>query len=164
MNAEMWIPSIISALERQSGKKPCKKTVQKIFYLIEEAGDCVGLDYTIHFYGPYSADLDYELQNLIAKGGLTIEYTKYGHFISTTDKKTAEQNKLDDTAASVINSFGSKTPLELELLATTLFVQRNAEDASELEIASGVKRIKGAKYSDSQINAAIEELHTAHYF
>lgn len=164
MNTEMLIPSIISTLEGQSGRKPCKKTVQKIFYLIEETGDWVGFDYTIHFYGPYSADLDYELQNLIAKGTLTIEYTKYGHLISTTDKKAADQNKLDDAAANVIRDFGSKSPLELELLATTLFVQRNVEDAGEPEITSGVKRIKGIKYSDSQIKTAIEELHTAHYF
>ena len=35
---------------------PCKKTLQKIVFLIEAKHVNIGCDYGIHFYGPYSAD------------------------------------------------------------------------------------------------------------
>lgn len=158
------ILGVVSALKNLNGKDPCKKTIQKIFYLIEEAGDWVGFDYTIHFYGPYSADLDYEIQDMIGQGVLSIEYTQYGHLISTTNKNAGEQPELAELQRNVIAHFGGKPASELELLATALFVQRNTENAKADEIVFGVKRIKGTKYSDAQIESAIKELRAADYF
>lgn len=163
MNAVTVVSGVVSELENLTGSKPCKKTLQKIFYLIEEAGDQVGFDYTIHFYGPYSADLDYEIQNMIGQGLLSIEYTQYGHLISA-NKDIGAKPRLNKLQESVITHFGRKSAFELELLATALFVQRNTENVSSEEIASGVKRIKGAKYSDAQIRSAIEELIATDYF
>ena len=166
MNTAATVSGVVQALENLNGRKPCKKTLQKIFYLIEEAGDKIGFDYTIHFYGPYSADLDYEIQNLIGQGTLTIEYTKYGHFISAANKDEGNQPELDEVQKSVIENFGTMTASELELLATALFVQRNTEHANADEtdnIVFGVKRIKGTKYSDTQIKDAIKKL-AVNYF
>lgn len=164
MNVETIVSGVVSALENLTGKKPCKKTLQKIFYLIEEAGDQIGFDYTIHFYGPYSADLDYEIQDMIGQGELSIEYTQYGHLISTIDNHEVGKSELSELQENVIERFGMKSASELELLATALFVQRNTEDANVSEIVFGVKRIKGTKYSDAQIGSAIKELCAADYF
>lgn len=164
MNVETIVSGVVIALENLTGNKPCKKTLQKIFYLIEEAGDQIGFDYTIHFYGPYSADLDYEIQDMIGQGTLSIEYTQYGHLISTTDKDEGEELELTEIQGNVIERFGMKSASELELLATALFVQRNTENAKADEIVFGVKRIKGTKYSDAQIESAIKELRAADYF
>lgn len=164
MNTEKTILGVVNALKKLNGTDPCKKTLQKIFYLLEEAGDQVGFDYTIHFYGPYSADLDYEIQDMIGQGVLSIDYTQYGHFISTADKDEGRRLELTELQGNVIERFGMKSASELELLATALFVQRNTANANADEIALGVKRIKGTKYSDTQIESAIKELRTADYF
>ena len=63
MNRHETVVSVVNELMEVSKKAPCKKTLQKIVYLIEEAGGPKKFDYTIHFYGPYSADLDFEIQN-----------------------------------------------------------------------------------------------------
>lgn len=143
----------------KAGKKPCKKTVQKIVYLIQEAGEDLGFGYGIHFYGPYSADLDYEIQDLSASGMLAVEKKEYGHFLSVDiDEQSEINSSLID---STIERFGNKSPAWLELLATTLFVQREKGNA---HIAAGVEKIKGSKYSADEINQAISELRQAKYF
>lgn len=163
MLIEKPIISIIDGIKKVSGQSPCKKTVQKVVYLIEESGNSMGFDYTIHFYGPYSADLDYEIQNLSAKGSLEIEYTRYGHLISVPNEN-ADISELDAKTKVIIQYFGSKSASELELLATTLFVQRHLDETNAKKILPAVKKIKGTKYSDAQINHAVQELHVQQYF
>lgn len=143
----------------KAGKKPCKKTVQKIVYLIQEAGEDLGFDYGIHFYGPYSAELDYEIQDLSASGMITIEKQEYGHYLAVdiAENLDSDSQIIDST----IERFGNDSPVWLELLATTLFVQR---EKGSKNVVSGVEKIKGSKYSKEQINKAISELHQEQYF
>lgn len=144
-------------------EEPCKKTLQKIVYLIEEKGENLGFEYGIHFYGPYSAGLDYAIQNLSAEGQLRIEYQQYGHRLSTPWPPEEEPNSnsiIDQT----INVFGKKKPSELELIATVLFVQRETYSTDASELIRGVQKIKGEKYSESDILIAIEDLHKNNYF
>lgn len=153
---------VVKRLKTVTGDNPCKKTVQKIIYLIEEAGEPLGYNYSIHFYGPYSADLDYDIQYQSILGNLEIDYTDYGHLLSVVSSEKAAN--MSDKAIEVIETFGTKTPSELELLATTLFVQRKVSSIEPENILPTVKRIKGKKYSDSQINNAVQVLHESHYF
>lgn len=156
------IIDIVNELELVSGVHPCKKSLQKIVYLIEETGEQLGYSYTIHFYGPYSADLDYDIQKESLHGNLIIDYTDYGHLLSAPKDKAA--SRLSTRAMNVIRNFGQKSPSELELLATTLFVQRKVSSSAPEEILPTVKKIKGAKYSDPQINNAVQALHEYKYF
>ncbi len=158
------ILDVIQRLKHATGRAPCKKTVQKVVYLLEEAEESPEFDYTIHFYGPYSADLDYEIQDLAAQGVLNIDYTDRGHFISVNDTDEMGDVQLSVREQEIIDSFGKESPSKLELVATTLFVQRakNATDTSQ--ILPGVKKIKGSKYSDREICDAIGELHSQNYF
>lgn len=156
------ISSIIRALLENTNNPPCKKTMQKIVYLIEEAGEDLGYDYSIHFYGPYSAELDYEIQRLANDGDIQIEYTQYGHRLKTTDQ--TDFISLNAKVKNVIDAFGTKPASELELLATTLFVQRNIGDEKQAAILTGVKSIKGDKYTNEQINEAVLELQKNAYF
>lgn len=156
------IVSIIRRLKTVSGKDPCKKTIQKIVYLIEESGSPLGYDYTIHFYGPYSADLDYEIQGLSLVGSLRVDYTNYGHLLSVPKGK--QIRSLNQTIDNVIQNFGAKSPSELELLATTLFVQRKVSSNTPEVILPMVKKIKGTKYADSQIVTAVQTLHENDFF
>jgi uncharacterized protein YwgA len=154
--------SLVKSIQKIADKAPCKKTVQKIVYLIQEANEDLGFDYSIHFYGPYSADLDSEIRYLCSCGDLTMEVQDYGHILSVNDSldvpfaNTAIQN--------IITRFSANSPSDLELLATTLYVQREISGAANKNILDGVVRIKGAKYSEPQILAAIKELESNNYF
>lgn len=156
MGGERDDQRLLSIIQKiQSNGKPCKKTVQKMVYLIEEAGEDLGYEYGIHFYGPYSPDLDYSIQKLYNYGDLDVEITPYGHYISVISKITEKLSKIMN---KVIDNFGSKNPSELELITTTLYVQKKLESVTEPDVLEGVKRIKGSKYSDEEICQAMSEL------
>ena len=165
MNRHETVVSVVNELMEVSKKAPCKKTLQKIVYLIEEAGGPKKFDYTIHFYGPYSADVDFEIQKLTEVGYLFINYTDSGHLIEPTEEAKAHGiSKLPAEEKQIVNLFGKESPSSLELLATTLFVQRETKATDYGSILPGVKKIKGSKYSDSQIQTAVKKLHEQRYF
>ena len=45
---------IIKRINEEWGKKPGKKILQKMVFLIEEKGIDLGYEYGLHFYGPYN--------------------------------------------------------------------------------------------------------------
>ena len=63
------IVNIIESITKKNGA-PCKKTLQKMVYLIEKKGVSIGCDYGIHFYGPYSSDLDFAVREMCDEGVL----------------------------------------------------------------------------------------------
>lgn len=161
--AQRPVLGVIRRLGSVNGENPpCKKAVQKIVYLIEEAGEDLGYDYGIHFYGPYSAELDYELQDLNARGILGIDYTPYGHLLSAPE--ASGNIKLGKTAERILRSYGAESPSRLELLATALFVERGIRAKDKKGIIAGVKKIKGSKYSDEQIENAVLNLQQNGFF
>ena len=148
------IVSIVKKKTKTSGT-PCKKKLQKIVFLIEAKHDNLGCDYGIHFYGPYSADLDYAIRDLCNEGVLKIEYTDMEHKISVADD-SAVAAYSDSIINDVIENFGRETPSELELIATALYIYLRTNDIDR--ITNGVIKLKGAKYSEDRINKAIEKL------
>ena len=159
--------SIVEIVDQitKTQEAPCKKTLQKIVYLIEQKGANLGFDYGIHFYGPYSATLDYTVQQLCADGYLKIEYKNEGHIISKiSDVSISGNQNYVSIINNVVNQFGNMSPSELELISTALFVARNLDNINMDSIRSGVKKIKGAKYSDEQIGESINTLMQNEYF
>lgn len=148
------IVSVIDMITKLNGA-PCKKTLQKIVFLIEAKKVDLGCDFGIHFYGPYSADLDFAVRQLCDEGILDIEYTAKEHLISVVDQSAVKEN-TNDTISEVIASFGKEAPVELELIATALYVYQSLRDKNKIK--DGVKKIKGTKYSDSKIESAILKL------
>lgn len=154
--------AIISIVKRMSDKKgpPCKKAIQKMVFLIEAKGIDLGCDYGIHFYGPYSADLDFAIRELTDNDVLDIDYTETGHKISL--KNTAEVTYKNLDVQSIVDEFFDDTPSYLELLTTALYVyQQSLKQRSK--IADGVVKIKGNKYNGKQIESAILRLEETGY-
>lgn len=141
--------------------EPCKKTLQKIVYLIEAKHVPLGCDFGIHFFGPYSADLDFAIRQLNDEGIVNIHYTPMEHLISVTDGTIAKDYN-NPTVDKTIEEFASISPSDLELIATALYVFIQTKDRGR--IMDGVKKIKGNKYSDSRINWAIGKLNDTGYF
>ena len=153
------IVNIISRITRNN-KAPCKKALQKIVFLIEAKHVNIGCDYGIHFYGPYSADLDFAVRELSDDGVLKIDYTPTEHSISVLDDSVGKSynNKIVN---EVVDEFSKERPSELELLATALYVYLQVKDASRIK--AGVLKIKGSKYSESNIDDAIDRLRKTGY-
>lgn len=156
------IVSIVDKLTKRNGA-PCKKTLQKIVYLIEEKDVDLGCNYGIHFYGPYSSDLDFAVRELSADGVLKIKYSDTEHKISVVDASAYESDSIDgaEIIDSIIEEFGSETASELELIATSLYVYLQIKDPNK--IRDDVMKIKGTKYTAEKIDAAIKRLEKAGY-
>lgn len=153
------IVNIINRITQNSGA-PCKKTLQKMVFLIEAKQVNIGCDYGIHFYGPYSADLDFAVRELSDEGVLKINYTPMEHLISVVDGSVGESYE-NITVNEVVDEFSKEQPAELELLATALYVYLQVKDIDKIK--AGVLKIKGGKYSEQRIEAAIERLKKTGY-
>lgn len=149
--------AIVSIIDKitKNNCAPCKKTLQKVVFLIEAKNVNIGCDYGIHFYGPYSSDLDFAIRELSDAGILQIEYTPMEHRISVIDGSIGADFS-DETADSVIEEFSKDSPSELELIATALYVYIQTKDKDKVK--KGVLKIKGSKYSETRIDSAIERL------
>lgn len=144
--------------------QPGKKTVQKLFYLIERSGVHMDLDYGIHYFGPYSGKLDYQLHTLQMQGMINVQSQGSYQVITLLDDydcitpSEAEVNLID----RVIERFGNLPSIDLEVITTADFVARQlgqrSHDAIENDITQGVKRIKGNKFSEEKILEAIKRL------
>ena len=154
------IVSIIGKISNKNGS-PCKKTLQKIVYLIQAKNVDLGCDYGIHFYGPYSSDLDFAVRELCDEGILNIEYTLSEHKISVSNESFISEFN-NPIINQVIDEFAQDSPSELELLATALYVYLKVRDVDKIH--AGVVKIKGDKYSNQRINSAIHRLKTQGYF
>lgn len=159
MDQEKAILQIISEVTKMR-EAPCKKKIQKLVYLIEERQLELGFDYKIHIYGPYSADLDYTICELKAENCLDITYTNKGHILKCKRNITDE---MPEEMRFVINTFGTKTPLELELITTALYADRHLKDSNDRSIIEAVQRIKGKKFSENKIQNAISLLKETGY-
>ena len=156
------ILNLIKSIQEITNVAPCKKTVQKMIYLIQEANEDYGFDYSIHYYGPYSAELDSEIRYLCTCGELNMDISSHGHMLSVSTSFTNQP--LNQVTQNTITSFAMKSPSELELLATTLYVQREIHKTDIDNIVNSVTKIKGTKYSEAQIKEAIFELVKNGYF
>jgi len=147
---------------------PGKKMVQKLLYLMERKGLELGLDYRIHFFGPYSSILDNYLHALQNSEIIDIDTSGYTHTISVVDANICEREALSseekEIVRNVIDNFANKTALDLEAITTLDYVAMSMDRSDELdkqtkhEIIEGVRNIKGSKFSESQLNEYLEIL------
>jgi hypothetical protein len=115
--------------------------------------------------------LDYALHSLQAQALIEINTSAYTHTIcpiNTSETIDGDGFSEDDLRRVdfVINTFGHRTPLELEVLTTTDFVAnklKNQGVANDTNILQGVKKIKGTKFSDDEITQSIKALKKYRY-
>ena len=142
---------------------PGKKMVQKLIYLIERKGIDLGLDYRIHFYGPYSSDLDQYLHLYESEGLLKIDTSGTTHKINMiSNNKDTSLTHIEETIINdIISKFISKSPQDLEILTTTDFVACDLIEKDRLStegIIASVKKIKGSKFTVQEILLCIKSL------
>lgn len=147
-------------------KEPGKKKVQKLMYLIERRGVSLNLNYSIHFYGPYSAALDDEIHTLAAQGVLDIVIEGATHKIKAKSPNgdlsglTSEEARIVE---EIKRDFADKAALELEAMTTLDYVAHTLlDDRGDMEqVVQEVKKIKGDKFEVPRLRQEYEELKEA---
>lgn len=131
--------------------EPGKKMLQKLMYLIERKGVDLDLNYSIHFFGPYSSKLDDMMHILESYDELSIDTSGSTHIIRLGDNPISgrlgdeDQQKVD----YVLNHFIEKTAHELEAITTLDYVATVMfkGKGTDQQIIDKVKQIKGTKFS-----------------
>ena len=171
------IEKLVAVLKRISQfQKPGKKTLHKIVYLLERKGIDLGFGYSIHYYGPYSSELDFAVHSLVMQGVLEIIKDGMTHRISLTENADLlgedarilfDENQLR-LIDEIISSFANKSAHDLEVLTTTDYVAQqimpNGNPGYKEKIIEGVRKIKGNKFSLNKIKETITVLEQNGYF
>ena len=142
--------------------EPGKKMLQKLMYLIERDGLNLDLNYSIHFFGPYSSKLDSALHTLESYDEISIDTSGPTHIIrrGTSESRgtleTQDQKKVD----FVLNNFINKSAHDLEAITTVDYVASKMLEnkGSDQEIIDRVRQIKGTKFSKECLSGCLQTL------
>jgi uncharacterized protein YwgA len=150
---------------------PGKVKIQKVIYFLQEACDVdLGYKFFMHYYGPYSNELNDTLQEMKAKSLLQFTLviypsSYYGYDIKIPDEKASEAvqlpKKIQDKADKIIALFNTEDAQNMELLSSTHFVRSILkEQGKEFDKESVVDEVQllKPKFEQGKITEAYEEL------
>lgn len=145
--------------------------IQKICYFLKAKGIPLGFEFDMYHYGPYSQDLYFRMDELIADGVIADQSTQTSRSDYVPAKAIDEllgsfSGMLDPIKSDidlVIDLFSDLSPTEMELLATIHYFHstladyyRNSPDTET--VIQRVLQAKGGKFSRDQIFRAYEAL------
>ena len=150
---------------------PGKTKVQKIAYFLQEAvGVCLMYPFRMHYYGPYSSELDDNLSLSQALGFIEIKPDPEGfgyHVIpieGSGEPDSGWLEGLDYTDAGAIDAaiktLGPLPVFRLELYATIHFVGGRNSGLSKVKTVETVGRLK-PKFSPDEIETSFDRLKVA---
>lgn len=151
-------------------KSPGKMTIQKTLYFVQESlGVPLGYEYVMHYYGPYSFELDDNLTEMQAMGILAISSYLHsqggiGYEISLgKNAHRVPEIPLDykDKIDRVVRFIKSLDVEKMELCATIHFVQVILKEkkrvCDEEAVVKGTKQLK-PKFSEVLIKECYQKL------
>ena len=151
MNAQSGSAALLQVVKslRRAGSWTGKTHIQKCVFLLKElCGVDLGYAYTLYKHGPYSFDLDAEIERLRIIGTLDYEIApqygpryKIGAASATNGFVDA---KVAAAADEVAEFLGEKNVQDLECISTLVWCARNRPDASASQevLTSCVKELK----------------------
>ena len=158
-------------VERQAGVGKTK--LQKISYFLQEAvGVPLKYRFRMHYFGPYSDDLDGALSLSRALGYVKIapDPNGFGYRVTpgevTEDRWFQDYDMAEDTGVDVktvehvIDILGKLKVHEIELYASIHFIGRSKSDMSKKETLATVGKVKPG-FKASQIEQAYQSLQEA---
>jgi len=145
----------------------CGEThVQKATYFLQELlGVEFGYDFTLYRHGPFSFDLRDELGELLSDGLIRFQpqVPPYGPRITATDEGESVQEIYPKTLARhaekiafVAGKLDARGVIDLERLATALYVTFEAPGASVEERARMLRDLKSHIPEQAAVNAVRE--------
>ena len=152
-----------------------KKMLQKLLYLIERKGVGLDLNYSIHFFGPYSAKLDELIHLFESEDIIEIDTSGTTHKINISKnipkeyEESIKEYKLlandEEKVNFVFEYFIKKSAFELEAITTldyvATFMLNNAQ--SDSQIIEEVKKIKGSKFKEDYLESQLAILKKCGY-
>ena len=147
--------------------------VHKIFYVLKSLGYPVRERFEYRHYGPYSDDLAADLrsavnaaylrESMVEKAGEEDEepYRRYDYSLGRRGSEfILQQFSLDptltavaDAMASVAEELNQSRPLQLELVATLMFLQ---DENVPPNLIVGVLKASKPQYTDVEVQAALD--------
>ena len=146
--------------------EPGKKMLQKLMYLIDRQGINLELNYSIHFFGPYSSKLDETIHVLESYDKLDIDTSGATHIIRKGNLPIVGQLTESDQEKVnfVLMNFSEKSAFDLEAITTLDYVaNKMLKGSSEEDIISKVQKIKGSKFSEDRLKESFQTLKRYHY-
>lgn len=147
-----------------------KTKIQKISYFLQES---VGVDlrypFRMHYYGPYSDDLDDALSFAQALGFVDIKPDPdgFGYHVTPCEDDSPWPQDYDISKhprvkriGNAIDILGKLATYELELYATIHFIGGPENNRSRLQTIETVKRLK-PRFTNSQIDESYQTLENA---
>ena len=140
-----------------------KTKLQKILYFTqEEIGAPLGYRFRMHHYGPFSEAVDHDISFMRAIGQLEIQPDESGfgfHIRPASDdvlELDEEVNKFKSAMTTAIDKLGKLETPDLELWATTHFVQRLVKEPTRNTVIENVSRLK-PRFTPEKIETAYDQ-------
>lgn len=145
--------------------------VQKVCYFLKAKGIPLEYDFDMYHYGPYSQELYYRVDELMADGIINDEsntknksqYLPGQNNSELVDCYLEELSTWIPVLNQVINSFSNASPSDMELLATTHYFEntmhkyyKRTPDTKEL--VEKVYEVKNGKFDRDKVLRAYEQL------
>lgn len=147
--------------------EPGKKMLQKLMYLMERRGVNLDLNYSIHFFGPYSAKLDNALHTLESYDKVDIDTSGMTHIIRLGNEPISGElpTQEQEQVAFVLENFMKKAPLELEAITTLDYAATKILKGTptDEQIIAQVRQIKGSKFTIEYLTAQLGVLKQTGY-
>ncbi|MFO7966521.1 MAG: DUF4065 domain-containing protein [Archaeoglobaceae archaeon] len=143
---------IVSRLNERT-EQVGKTTVQKIMYFLKRLG-IVDYEYTMHYYGPYSSEVENRLRQLESSNQLRISWNSdRGYFIRLSEEHSDinVDKEKKQSIDHIIENFYSKSAKELSLIATVLYFYPKLP---ENDIIESVRKLK-PQFSTDEISDAL---------
>jgi len=165
----------IVAVVQRCRKLHSRLKVHKIFYVLKSLGYPVPERFEYREHGPYSDDLAGELQSAVNANYLREEETRTGegedeepyHRYDYSVRKTGDDfvaGRLEsdptlaavaDEMATVAAELNTSRPIQLELVATLMFLQ---DKGVRPDIIVDVLKSVKPQYTDAEIHAALDSI------
>ncbi len=147
-----------------------KTKIQKISYFLQESvGAELGYRFRIHYYGPYSDDLDDALSFAESLGFVDIEPDPdgFGYHVTACEEESPWPHRYDvsterdvERIDKAIDILGALETYQLELYATIHLIGGHESKRSREETVEIVKKLK-PKFTNPQIDGAYQTLENA---
>lgn len=146
---------------------PGKKAFQKLVYFGQVLGLPFKQPYRMHYFGPYSDSVADELSRAEELGIIQYENNSYKFSAGQAMEEYIDENFSElqinfDNLEKLVRYFGDMRPRELELYATTHYIDNNQkllyDEYNKGKIVTKVKEVKGEKFTLSEIEQAYDQL------
>lgn len=142
--------------------------LQKLVYFCKAFGTDVNTNYKLYIYGPYSQQVADSLQDgvqdeiFIEANGSIGKGQKYAEYIDSLPETEILKDRQEEIVAAVLGGFGSLSTKQLEILATTFFINRQQKalfgSSDEESVLEKVRRAKASRFSEDEIENSYQRM------